>query len=46
MITGFRFKDEHGDTWWEERRWFESYYWMFKEKEGTRCCMVITYTPR
>ena len=46
MITGFRFKDETGETWWESGKNMPAYFWVFRNGNGTGVCMTITYTPR
>jgi hypothetical protein len=48
MITGFYVRDEEGDVWWEKRRWFKAYYWVFHDSEHRNqkgMCLTITYKP-
>ena len=46
MITGFQFKDENGETWWEKRKNLPAYYWIFNDYNGSGICITFTYTSR
>lgn len=48
MLTGFYFRGDTRENWWQNNTCLPDFYWLFKAKpvENGGYCMIFTYKPR
>jgi hypothetical protein len=48
MLTGFYFRGDDHETWWQNDKCLPDVYWLFKSKTvgNSGYCVVFTYKPR